>query len=766
MSMIMTEKSSLETIFLKSLEYEDAHQRAKFLDAACADDARLRAEVELLIQSHTDAGSFLENQTPDLLPTQLPSASSRGSVLAAMKGILGESRCVALRDDGQMEPAQRVTSTEIPITSGHDRYQLQGEIARGGMGAIIKGRDTDLGRDLAVKVLLDTHKDKPDVIQRFVEEAQIGGQLQHPGVAPVYELGQFEDQRPFFTMKLVKGKTLAALLEARQSPADDSAKFLGIFEQVCQTMAYAHSRGVIHRDLKPANIMVGAFGEVQVMDWGLAKVIATGGIADESKALSRKKDVSVIETIRSGGSTNTDAPAVGSQTRVGSVMGTPAYMPPEQAMGDAEKLDERADVFGLGAILCEILTGSPPYVTDDGQQLLRMAMQAELDDCRDRLAESDADQQLIDVAYRCLEKDSTRRFRDAGIVSEAITKHLESVAQRLRQAEMRRKLTYVVAVAVVLLVAGIGVGGFLLQAKETEAAKQLAAAEGKRVQEQQAANEELQQVLYASEIQLAHSLIEAGNVEHATSLLEKYDPQPGETDRRGFEWHFLDRLCNRPKVIGKVDWVPPALDQLNLNRGHVSNDWKRRIGHSIINKDGDSTHHRFVVVDMDSNEELWSHEASYPTSLEPKWTLSRDGNVVAIAGLEFSSDDQLQIQIDCKDLSTGKRFSTTWQTELHQVRPHGFEPDGRIQLSPDGRLLAVRFSTTGPDGPLTNGANDARRLEVWGPAPLFEKRYDESSYVAGSGALQFSHDGSKILSADNHENDADPVFRHASEGRW
>ena len=137
-----------------------------------------------------------------------------------------------------------------------------------------KGRDTDLGRDLAIKVLLDSHKDKPEVIQRFVEEAQIGGQLQHPGIAPVYELGQFADQRPFFSMKLVKGDTLSKLLSNRDDPAADRSKLIGIFEQVCQTMAYAHSRGVIHRDLKPANIMVGAFGEVQVMDWGLAKVLS------------------------------------------------------------------------------------------------------------------------------------------------------------------------------------------------------------------------------------------------------------------------------------------------------------------------------------------------------------------------------------------------------------------------------------------------------------------------------------------------------------
>src|SRR5207245_10308770 len=130
---------------------------------------------------------------------------------------------------------------------------------------------------------------------------QIAGQLQHPGIAPVYELGQFPDKRPYFTMKLVKGKTLAALLAARKDPAEDRARFVGVFAQVCQTLAYAHARGVIHRDLKPRHVMVGSFGEVQVMDWGLAKVLAQGGVADEEKA-QQHQTVSVIRTQRSAGS--------------------------------------------------------------------------------------------------------------------------------------------------------------------------------------------------------------------------------------------------------------------------------------------------------------------------------------------------------------------------------------------------------------------------------------------------------------------------------
>jgi serine/threonine protein kinase len=220
-------------------------------------------------------------------------STSPGRVLESLARSIGSIPRVLLpdtHDDDCVVAVIMPSSPEMPAaTERGGRYQLLGEIARGGMGAVLKGRDPDLGRDLAVKVLLEGHRDKPDLLRRFVEEAQIGGQLQHPGIVPVYELGTFADSRPYFTMKLVKGRTLAQLLKERPSPCDELPRLLGIFEQVCQTVSYAHARGVIHRDLKPTNIMVGSFGEVQVMDWGLAKVLKEGGIADEPPSLTSRR---------------------------------------------------------------------------------------------------------------------------------------------------------------------------------------------------------------------------------------------------------------------------------------------------------------------------------------------------------------------------------------------------------------------------------------------------------------------------------------------
>ena len=363
--------------------------------------------------------------------------------------------------------------------AGSCRYQLQGEIGRGGMGAILKGRDVDLGRDLAIKVLLESHQGNPEVVRRFVEEAQIGGQLQHPGVVPVYELGNFPDRRPYFAMKLVKGRTLAALLHERRDLAQDLPRFLSIFEQVCQTMAYAHARGVIHRDLKPSNVMVGSFGEVQVMDWGLAKVLPAGGIADEGG--SQPVQETIITTVRSGSAGS------GSESQAGSVLGTPAYMAPEQARGEVDRIDERADVFGLGGILCEILTGKPPFVGQTREEIRGNAARGDLDDAMHRLDTSAADSELIALARDCLAADRQQRPRDAGIVSTRITAYLTGVQDRLRKAELarveaqaraeeerkRRRVTVALAASVLLTASVVGGGWFYLARQQQRRAAQV-----------------------------------------------------------------------------------------------------------------------------------------------------------------------------------------------------------------------------------------------------------------------------------------------------
>jgi tetratricopeptide (TPR) repeat protein len=338
-------------------------------------------------------------------------------------------------DDG---PIVRPVVPDRPAADPN-RYQLLGEIGRGGMGVVFKGRDPSLGRDLAVKVLKPELVGRPESEQRFMEEVQVSGQLQHPGIVPVYDLGRRADGRPFFAMKLVRGRTLAADLAERPDPAADRHRFLGIFQKACETVAYAHSKGVIHRDLKPGNIMVGRFGEVLVMDWGLAKVLTHGRGTDQSATSETSAEGSALDTeepapIRT---TRTDV-GIGSETTAGCVLGTPAFMPPEQAAGEVERLDERVDVFGLGAVLCVLLTGQPPYVSESRDTIRRMSMRGDLADAFARLDACGADAELIALCKRCLAPDREARPRHAGEVEGAVSAYLAGVEGRIRQAQMDR----------------------------------------------------------------------------------------------------------------------------------------------------------------------------------------------------------------------------------------------------------------------------------------------------------------------------------------
>jgi serine/threonine-protein kinase len=310
-----------------------------------------------------------------------------------------------------------------------ERYRVLEELARGGMGVVFRGRDREIGRDVAIKVLRENHAEGSAAHLRFVEEAQIAGQLQHPGVVPVYELGKDEAGRPFFAMKLVEGQTLGALLAGRPDLEADRARLVSIFLQVCQTLAFAHARGVIHRDLKPSNVMVGAFGEVQVLDWGIAKVL--GGASEPGTDGQAPARTQPLETVRTRALSDTGS---GSASVSGSVMGTPRYMPPEQARGEIEVLDRRADVFTLGAILCEILTGEPPF-PGDHRVSLRRARAAELGPARARLESCGADPALIALALRALAGDPQDRQADAGELAREVSASLDALEQRARAAE-------------------------------------------------------------------------------------------------------------------------------------------------------------------------------------------------------------------------------------------------------------------------------------------------------------------------------------------
>ena len=248
-------------------------------------------------------------------------------------------------------------------TSDGQRFRLLRPHARGGLGEVFVALDAELHREVALKQILEKHADDPVSRQRFVAEAEITGGLEHPGVVPVYGLGTYGGGRPYYAMRFIKGDSLKEAIEhvprrrhaARSDPGRRSLelrKLLRRFLDVCNAIDYAHSRGVIHRDLKPANIILGKHGETLVVDWGLAKAV---GRADPSV----------------GEQTIAPSSSGSSETLPGSALGTPAYMSPEQAAGDLDRLGPRSDVYSLGATLYCLLTGKPPFEGDDVGEILR-----------------------------------------------------------------------------------------------------------------------------------------------------------------------------------------------------------------------------------------------------------------------------------------------------------------------------------------------------------------------------------------------------------
>jgi tetratricopeptide (TPR) repeat protein len=308
-------------------------------------------------------------------------------------------------------PAHLLQPAGLPAVPG---YTVTREIARGGMGVVYAARDPVLNREVAVKVM---HPGQD--AGRFVVESKVTARLPHPGVPPVHALGTLTDGRPFLAMKLIAGRTLADELGA--SGRADLPRLLGAFEQICQTVGFAHSRGIVHRDLKPSNVMVGAFGEVLVLDWGLAKDVGDGrATGDDTEILAAPC-----------------GPA--SETVVGQVKGTPAYMAPEQARG--EPVDARADVFALGGVLAVVLTGKPPFAGETVLDTVLKAAQAEVGECFAQLDACGADAELVAVAKRCLAAQSAERYADGAAVAGAVAAYRAGVDERLRRAERDRAVS-------------------------------------------------------------------------------------------------------------------------------------------------------------------------------------------------------------------------------------------------------------------------------------------------------------------------------------
>jgi serine/threonine protein kinase len=338
-------------------------------------------------------------------------------------------------------PRQPSLPPQGPVWNG--RIEVRGEVGRGAMGQVLRGFDLKLRREMALKVTHLPRQEMPrELLARFVEEAQITAQLEHPNVVPVHDLGLDPDGRAYFSMKLVRGRALDVILEQRREgdPATleefGLRRLLEVFLQVCQALEYAHARGVIHRDLKPANVMVGDFGEVAVTDWGVAKLLENfetphdivstraEAIPGGTEGEEHPHNPSLAPSV-----TSVRATTKAWETQHGTVLGTPQYMSPEQAKGQA--IDDRTDIYSLGVMLYEMLCGTVPFDHDDPSVVMkRVVLETPR---RPSEIEPSVPLALETLVMRLLAKEPDERTLTLREIRAHVRNYIEGIAREYRR---------------------------------------------------------------------------------------------------------------------------------------------------------------------------------------------------------------------------------------------------------------------------------------------------------------------------------------------
>ena len=656
-------------------------------------------------------------------------------------------------DETQAQPNRATSDASVPSSSGssfdsvqstatndlllkiqsapkldQERFRAEDEIGKGGVGAVTRVYDKVLNRSLAMKTLLDRAAPRDEEerrmesqrLGRFLEEAQVTSQLDHPGVVPVHELGLDQDGKVFFTMRLVKGRTVGEVFDDVANQRDDwtLTRALEVVLKMCDTMAYAHEKRVLHRDLKPANVMVGRFGEVYVMDWGLAKILGQDDRHDLRIDKDAASQASVLQSVR-----DIDAQADATASVVtldGTALGTPSYMPPEQAKG--EELDLRADVYAIGAMLYQLLTGQVPYVAPGAPkqayriledvwrgppepiEKLRAGVPPALVAITEKAMARERDDRYASVADLA---DDLRAFLENRVVSA----HRTGALVEMKKWVQRNKAFAAAAAAAVLsLVAGIVVTWQLNQ--ETQAA--LSTAVAAREEADTAREEAVQaqgravRLAYSAQFGAASIAQKSGNVAETQSLLARC-----QEEQRNWEW----------------DHLAMGLDPTDLSIASGRNDWM------AMDLSPDST--RIALVSRDNTVVI--KDASTGETVQEIPGPEQDSSQRSVewdpsgARLLSCSKDQSVVVWDVVASAT-KAF------RLGKARTNAvaWSPDGRrFAAGCDDGIVRVCDATSGQV--LMSLAGHGVERDEWGVL----EDYDRSGSVI---AVAWSPDGTKIAS--------------------
>lgn len=623
---------------------------------------------------------------------------------------------IVVRSDTEADETTAADGSEPLTGKQFGDYELLNEVARGGMGVVYRARQAKLNRTVAIKMILAGQLASEEDVSRFYSEAQAAANLDHPGIVPIYEVGCLDDQH-FFSMGFVDGESLSKRVGEGPLAPDEAAELTRL---VAGAIEYAHSKGIIHRDLKPANVLLDSDGNPKLTDFGLARQL--------------------------GGDSQL--------TATGQVLGTPGYMPPEQAEGRTDELDERADVYSLGAILYTLLTGRPPFQAATLVETLRQVCEQPPVGVRQLNPNEPVD--LETISHKCLEKDAAKRYQSAQELVDELQRFLDgepilarpitATARAWRWAQRNRTIAGLGALVSVLLV-GLAIGGPIVayqqsELRESEAsAKKKAKTEAKNArdaetvaktaestardaeaaarrserQARDAANEEAiartraedaeeqnRRMLYAADMTLARHSWDTANTFHLVGLLKRHIPGPLQKDLRNFEWYYLAKLTisngdivGNDNMIHEMDVSPDGKIIAHTSGLHVVQRKMANVKTPILFKG-----HMGVVSTVRFSPDM-RHMASGSEDksvivwdyAEPKIAARLEGHSELVSTIAWSHDGQrLASGSWDKKVKVWDRESAS---EVKELTAHSSEIMS-VAFSPDGAQLA----TAAKDGPI------------------------------------------------------------------
>jgi WD40 repeat protein/serine/threonine protein kinase len=569
-------------------------------------------------------------------------------------------------------------------------YELLEKIASGGMGVVYKARQVALNRLVALKVITAAKSAGPDFLSRFRTEAETVARLDHPNIVPIFEVGEVDGQ-PFFSMKLIEGPTLGSEVKAFET-TDSQRRIAALIARLARAVHFAHQRGIIHRDLKPNNVLLDERGEPHLTDFGLAK------LAEKESTL----------------------------TKTMAVLGTPSYMSPEQARGESKQLTTAADVYGLGAILYELLTGQPPFAGGTTMNTIRLVLETE--PRAPSALNPTVDRDLETICLKCLEKEPLRRYGSAEALADDLDRWLRNEPIVARPSTRLNRFTKWARrhPAVASLTCGLTLSlalGFGLTLWQSN---------GRRV-----ALVESRRSLYAARMNMAEHAWAAGHIYRARALLDSLKPARGQEDLRGFGWHYLSRICRDESFC-------TFADEHNSLRCLTASPDGRQLA---------LTGERPFVS-------LWEVASRRVTARLPASAGNRtvafspDGSKVAAAGL----DPTIRIWN-----AADQRLLCNLAGHAHSVAQVAFSPDGKWLVSagrPDGTVKVWDLATQKEKSSFATGANEY-------PAIAFSP--DSSMIAASTGErtvlLIDVASGTRLATLTGHQGLIDSLA-FSPDGQW